>query len=113
LLTNKANDIKKLAQENIHKLSEEEQQEIRTLITLAIRSDNKEITETLLAYANSLALRRADWRERNIIKKIIINNINSGGGSVVMGNVNTGGGDLIGRDQKVNTIKSRPRSSGR
>lgn len=102
LLTKKANDIKEIARTNSSKLSEEEHSEITSLITLATRVDSKETVETLLTHANSVALKRADWRERKAIQKIIIN---SGGGTVVMGDVKTNG-DFVGRDQKVGRTRA-------
>jgi hypothetical protein len=98
VLSNRVKDIKRVSANKSQKLSQEEQQEIQALIRLAMRAEYYETAETLINYADSLALKQANRQVKKDIKHII--NINSGGGAVVIGNVKTGR-DFVGRDVKT------------
>jgi len=94
-INNRVKDIKSIIFSNKSKLSLDEIEQVKTLMAIAARAEDKEVAESILRYSEKIALRQASRQERADAEKIII--INSGGGAVVMGNVSTRGG-FTGRD---------------
>jgi hypothetical protein len=94
-LNSKVSDIINLSLNNSKKLTLEEREEIRKLLNLAKRAQHYDTAEEYLEYATSLALKRANWQERKIIKKII--NIQSEGGPIFLESVDNRRGKISGR----------------
>jgi hypothetical protein len=94
-LDGKVSDINNLSFNNLGKLSQEEQQEIRKLISLAKSAQHYDTVEEYLEYAASLAMKRANRQVRKEIKKII--HIHSDGAPVFMDRVDNRYGSISGR----------------
>jgi len=94
-LDSKVSDINNMSFNNLAKLTQEEQQEIRKLMGLAKSAQHYDTVEEYLEFATSLAMKRASRQVRREIKKII--HVHSQGGPVFMEGVDNRYGSISGR----------------
>lgn len=94
-LDSKVSDINNMSFNNLAKLTQEEQQEIRKLIGLAKSAQHYDTVEDYLELATALAMKRASRQARREIKKII--HIHAQGGPVFMEGVDNRYGSITGR----------------